>query len=177
MRIQLRLNEVGLGRLSVMIHSRRKVSDVLETVERTESKLWMIKLLQWQSQKVLKQWLRGYLSLMDVCVSRRDRLFLCHCESVYEEENEKDGGRRPIFLYCILRLIQCQERQPALASPLDLSYCISCISTWDCFVLAPYVDCDIMQCLKVNYSTTDPKEIKLSPCCVLEYGWFVNKFL
>lgn len=55
MRIQLRLNEVGLGRVSVMFCSRREVSDALETVELTPSMLLIIRTLQWKDQKVLNQ--------------------------------------------------------------------------------------------------------------------------
>lgn len=55
MRIQLRLNEVGLGRMSVMFCSRREVSGALETVELTRAMLLMIRTPQWKDQKVLNQ--------------------------------------------------------------------------------------------------------------------------
>lgn len=68
MRIQLRLNEVGLGRMSVMFRSTGKVSDALKTLELTEPMLRTIRTAAVKAIRRLRLW--GYMPLKNCGVSR-----------------------------------------------------------------------------------------------------------
>lgn len=118
MRIQLRLNEVGLGRMSVMFCYRGLQCSRNCSVQM----LQMIRMLQWRDQKVANQWLWGYLPLTDCCVSRNVEAQVVSelvCVYVWSREWERQG--KVGHMYMCSDISNAMKGSQLERSPLDLT--------------------------------------------------------